>query len=72
MDLVHKVPKPPLAEFESNFTDTQLYAFDFTFLGIYYHPFFKSTYPLIDTLVIKLGVDHLGIRTAEMLEGHPG
>ena len=68
--LIHQLkPKLPLAELE--FTSAQSHIFDFTFLGIHYQPVIKNANPPTDTAVLRLGVDHLGIRTAEILEEYP-
>ncbi len=68
--LVHRLkPKSPLAELE--FTSAQLRIFDFAFLGIHYQPIIKNANPPTDTAVLRLGVDYLGIRTAEILELYP-
>jgi len=70
MDLIRKLKRKwRLAELD--FTSPQLCVLGFAFLGVYYQPFIKDANPLTDQSVIRLGVDYLGIRTAEILEEYP-
>ncbi|KAF4624632.1 hypothetical protein G7Y89_g13537 [Cudoniella acicularis] len=70
MDLIHKLKyKWPLPELD--FTNPELRKLGFAFLGVYYQPFIKSLNPPADQSVIRLGVDYLGVRTAEILERYP-
>ncbi|KAI9739940.1 MAG: hypothetical protein M1818_004996 [Claussenomyces sp. TS43310] len=69
IDLIQRLKRRDLPA-ELDFASAQLCREDFTFLGIRYQPF-KNIYQSTDKSVIRFGVDHLGIRTAEVLDEYP-
>lgn len=61
--------KRPLTNLD--FTSVQLHRYKFLFLGVQYEPFLKGVQLITDRSVLRLGVNHLGIRKMEILEDYP-
>ena len=56
---------------DSWFTSAEVRDYNFEFLGVQYQPFLKDSSCTTDDSVIRLGLDHLGIRSVELLNSHP-
>lgn len=61
--------KRPLTNLD--FTSAQLHMYNFLFLGVRYEPFLKGAQSITDRSVLRLGLNHLGIRNMEILEYYP-
>ncbi|KAH7321943.1 hypothetical protein BKA65DRAFT_91431 [Rhexocercosporidium sp. MPI-PUGE-AT-0058] len=61
--------KRPLTNLD--FTSVHLHMYKFISLGVQYEQFFKGVQSITDRSVLRLGLNHLGIRKMEILEDYP-
>jgi hypothetical protein len=71
-DVIKSLSSSAKQSLEFEFLNPALRAFAINLLGISYRPFLSESSSISDNSVIRLTLDHFGIRKAEILSQYPG